>query len=99
MPNQYSIKYALSQNLPIAFGTMIYSNISPNEKFVIPLPSGEMSGGRTLLVTGFNDETRLFTVLNSWGANWGNNGKCYMHYDHILNPKYTWEFRVITKGE
>ena len=28
MPNQYSIKYALSQSLPVAFGTMIYSNFS-----------------------------------------------------------------------
>ena len=55
--------------------------------------------GHAMLLTGFNNETRLFTVLNSWGANWWDNGKCYTHYFHILNPNYTWEFLMITKVE
>ena len=50
MPKKYSIAYALYQNLPVAFGTMIYSNFLPNEKFIIPLPSGEMSGGHAMLL-------------------------------------------------
>ena len=97
MPNQYSIKYARSQNLPVAFGTMIYNNFSPGEKFIIPLPSGEMLGGHALIIIGFSDKTRLFTVLNSWGANWGDNGKCYMRYEHILTIEWCFEFWVITK--
>ena len=97
MQNQYSIKYALSHNLPVAFGTMIYSNFKPDENNVIPMPEGEMVGGHAMLIIAYSDETKLFKVLNSWGSGWGDNGCCFMHYDHILNPNYTWEFWVITK--
>ena len=45
----------------------------PDENFFIH-PTGEPVGGHEYLIVGADSEERFFTVLNSWGENWGNNG-------------------------
>ncbi len=76
---------------------MIYENFQPDENGIIPLPLGDMVGGHALLITGYNDETKMFKIQNSWGSDWGINGCCYMTYDHISNINFCFEFWVITK--
>ena len=93
----YAIKYAISQNLPVAFGCMVYDNFSDlDENFIVPLPKGQMQGGHALAIVNYNDETKLFKVLNSWGYEFANKGCCYMRYEHLLNPEWAFEFWVIT---
>ena len=65
---------------------MIYENFIPDDNFIIPLPAGEMQGGHAMTIIGYNDETRLFKTLNSWGPEWSDKGCCFMFYEHILNP-------------
>ena len=31
-------------------------------------------------------QDNVFIVRNSWGADWGDNGYCYMPYDYVMNP-------------
>ena len=97
-PCLYAIQYAISQNLPVAFGTMIYESFKElDENFIASRPSGLALGGHALLIIGYSNETKLFKIQNSWGVQWGDNGCCYMHYDHVLNPEWSFEFWVITK--
>ena len=97
-PCLYAIQYAISQNLPVAFGTIVYENFSNlNEDFIVPYPSGQTLGGHALLITGYDSETKLFKVQNSWGAEFGDMGVCYMSYDHVLNPEWCFDFWCITK--
>ena len=97
-PCLYAIQYAITQNLPVAFGTMIYENFKDlDENFIAPRPSGLALGGHALLIQSYSNETKLFGIMNSWGIEWGNKGMCYMYYDHVLNPNYCFDFWVITK--
>ncbi len=49
-PCLYSIQYAISQNLPVAFGCVVYENFKAyDEHFVVPYPAGQILGGHALL--------------------------------------------------
>ena len=98
IPSLYAIQYAISHNLPVAFGCIVYENFKDlDENFVVPYPAGNALGGHAILIKSYSNETKLFGVMNSWGSNWGDKGCCYMHYDHVLNPEYVFEFWVINK--
>ena len=64
MPSLYVIKYALSQNMPVAIGAAIYDNFTNlDQNFVVPYPQGALQGGHALLIVAFDDETKLFKIL------------------------------------
>lgn len=51
-------------------------------------PCSEYSGlkpGHSMLIVGYNDTTKMFTLRNSYGNLWGNQGYCYAPYDLILS--------------
>ena len=95
----YSLQYAISQNIPVAFGTIVYENFKNLDKnFIVPYPLGQALGGHAMLLISYNNETKLFKVQNSWGTEWGDGkGCCYMHYDHVLNSEWSFDFWCITK--
>lgn len=39
-----------------------------------------------MVIIGYNDTKQSWLCLNSWGANWGNNGTTWIKYDneHIV---------------
>ena len=98
IPSLYAIQYAISHNLPVAFGCIVYENFKDTSKtFVVQYPAGNALGGHAMLIKSYSNETKLLGVMNIWGAEWGDKGCCYMHYDHVLNPEYVFEFWVINK--
>jgi C1A family cysteine protease len=94
---QYSLKFAICEGHVVAFGSMLYENFQPDVNGVIPLPKGNMVGGHAMAIIGYDDEKKLFNVLNSWGSNWGLNGCCFMKYEHVLNNEWCFDFYVLTK--
>ena len=103
MPSLYAIQYTLSKNILIAFGCTIYDNFNDlDENYIVPYPSvySQPCGGHALLLIGYDNTTKLFKIQNSWGVNWGINGCCFMHYDHILNPNTgAFEFWIISSKD
>ena len=98
IPSLYAIQYAISKNLPVAFGCIIYENFKNLDKdFIVPYPDGNALVGHAMLITSYSNETKLFGITNSWGAEWGKNGMCYMHYSHVLNSDHIFEFWIINK--
>ena len=98
IPSLYAIQYVISHNLPVAFGCIIYDNFKDLDgNFVVPYPAGKALGGHALCIISYCNETKLSKVLNSWGVDFGVKGCCYMHYSHILNPEYVFEFWIINK--
>lgn len=87
-------KNCLAEGYPIIFGISLYESFDQHrKKGVVPLPtpkeaSRESHGGHAMLCVGYSDPDRVFIVRNSWGANWGDNGYCYIPYDYLVNPKY-----------
>ena len=98
VPSLYAIQYAISHNLPVAFGCIIYDNFKDlDEDFIVPYPAGNALGGHAQLLIGYDNDTKLFKVQNSWGLEWGTKGCHYMRYDHVINSEWCFDYFVITK--
>ena len=41
----------------------------------------EIMLGHAMVIIGYDDTKQSWLVLNSWGANWGNNGTIWLKYD------------------
>lgn len=55
--------------------------------------SGE---GHVIAIMGFDDNTRRFKCLNSWGAEWNGTGYFYLPYDRVATD--LWNIRYIIDG-
>jgi hypothetical protein len=61
---------------PAVIGVDWYNNMfTPDAKGFVH-PTGGVAGGHCLLVTGVNVEGGYYTLHNSWGPSWGDNGNC-----------------------
>lgn len=94
------IKTALASGFPVIFGFAVYSyfesaEMSKNAVLELPKPGESMLGGHAVLIVGYDDATRRFTVRNSWSANWGDNGHFYMAYDYVTNSSLADDFWVL----
>jgi len=73
---------------PVVFGIPVFESFE--SKFVedtgiVPMPaaSEQLMGGHCMLFTGYDRSNSRFTVDNSWGPNWGKNGRCYLPFDYV----------------
>ena len=46
-------------------------------------PTGEKVGGHAIAVVGVNPRRQTFTLHNSWGPKWGNNGRAKITFDDL----------------
>ena len=44
---------------------------------------GQLAGGHAILCNGVSIKNRTFTLHNSWGPSWGNNGTCKISWDEL----------------
>ena len=49
-------------------------------------------GGHCVLMIGYNDITKTFLCVNSWGANWGAKGFFNLPYDYVINSNLAFDF-------
>lgn len=62
-------------------GTFTY-----NEDIDADCSAGKLScGGHAVLITGYDDEQKVFIFKNSWGPEWGHEGYGFVTFDHIDN--------------
>lgn len=92
-----ALKFSLSSGVPFLFGFTVYSSFesaSVEKKGIVPLPdlSEKVLGGHAALCVGYNDETRMFKVLNSFGDSWGDKGYCYLPYEYLTDKNLAGDF-------
>jgi len=94
-----SIKQALVTNSsPIIFGICVYDSFMTSQVAstgMIPMPNTTtetLLGGHCLVLVGYNDSTQLFTVINSWGTEWGKKGYCYFPYKYLTDTNLAMDF-------
>ncbi|MFE1743759.1 C1 family peptidase [Coleofasciculus sp. H7-2] len=98
----YAMKHCLAEGYPFAFGLQLFDSFMREGNKGIPMPNPEREesqGGHAMLCVGYSDKDRVFVVRNSWGANWGDKGYCYIPYDYMTNPEYCddcWTIRSVT---
>jgi C1A family cysteine protease len=90
----------LSAGFPIIFGFTVYSSfesdaVATTGMVPMPMPNEEVEGGHCTVICGHNDAVRLYTVRNSWGVGWGDQGYFYMPYEYVEDPDLASDFAVI----
>jgi C1A family cysteine protease len=90
----------LAEGYPFVFGFTVYESFesqSVESTGVVPMPNpGERTvGGHAVVAVGYDDAKRWFIVRNSWGADWGDRGYCYMPYEYLLRPNLADDFWII----
>ena len=107
------IKSALADGYPIAISLNLCSGFKNMTSGFIPTPSEteiaelmsddninkDKNSKHTMVITGFSDELQMFVLRNSWGAEWGDNGYCYVPYSYIGNEQLCDFSCIITEVE
>lgn len=69
------------QHSPVIVGTEWTAAMFTPDRDGTIRPTGEVVGGHEYLILGCDMERSCFTILNSWGANWGLNGRARISFD------------------
>ena len=46
--------------------------------------------GHVMVIVGYDDNDKTFTIANSWGDYWGDNGYFYLDYEYFTNKDPIW---------
>lgn len=75
---------------PAVLGLNWYQGMfRPNDKGYIT-PSGQLSGGHAILCNGVDLKRERLRLHNSWGADWGERGECWISFsdmDRLLKER------------
>ena len=78
------LKYLLLNRIPILIGIQVHQDLMELEApFVLKGTTGEIIGQHALTIIGYSDEMRAFYATNSWGNEWGNEGRFWISYDFL----------------
>lgn len=78
----YEIKHAIHEHGLIIVGAVVHSgwNIWGEEKIRYSDSVREW-GGHAFVLVGYNEQTKMYYIANSWGEEWGKNGFAEYSYD------------------
>jgi C1A family cysteine protease len=98
--NETEIKQTLLSGAAISFGFNVYDSFFgswENTTGVMPIPKKTegLQGGHAVTIIGYDDSKKCFLIQNSWGTDWGLNGKFWMPYSFLLNPNESDDFWCI----
>lgn len=89
--NIEQVKEALSRNMPVMFGLELKNSFrNLNAKNPIYIPTDGVWGNHAMLLVGYSNLKKTFTVRNCWGPGWGLNGYCKVSYDTFLKDSFDW---------
>lgn len=87
-----AIKHAVSMEYAVVFGVTVddkFTSRPPPSTPILP-PTGNIAGGHAMLVEGYDEAKRSFTILNSWGQGWGFGGRCYFAPEYLEEAHDIW---------
>jgi C1A family cysteine protease len=87
------VESVLAQGQPVVIGMPVYESFEETGAdglIAIPGLNEQCLGGHALLVCGYNHAAARLTLRNSWTAQWGDNGYCYLPYSMIASFFEAW---------
>jgi hypothetical protein len=83
--NVNEMRTALASSGPFVSGFPVYDSFKSPTKGIIDLPKeGEtLYGGHAILITGYDDNQKLFKFKNSWSKGWGVRGYAFLTYTFV----------------
>jgi len=96
-----ALKHALASNFPVVVGITLFDAFESQEvaeSGIVPMPhpTDNCLGGHAVVVVGYDDAKQLFTMRNSWGPDWGDQGYFYLPYEYLTNPQFGMDYWVVT---
>jgi C1A family cysteine protease len=93
-------KGCLASGYPFLLGFSVYDSFEGDQVAadgVLNLPGPDESplGGHAVLAVGYDDSTQRFTIRNSWGTSWGQQGYFTMPYAYLLEAGLSSDFWTI----
>lgn len=88
---------SIMANKPVVIGMKVTNSIFNVGSSGIwsPSPTEAVAGGHALCVIGYDDQKKMFEIINSWGSGWGNNGFFKISYDDYGQYcKYGYQFTL-----
>lgn len=102
-----AIKSALSEGYPVLGSFTLCPSFNPSSNGLVSMPTKseidaiangegdeEKHSRHGMVFVGYEDKLQAFLVRNSWGADWGNKGYCYIPYAYVEN-EYLFSFACI----
>ncbi len=94
----------LAAGYPFVFGFTVYESFESQEVaktgvVPMPAPSETVLGGHAVLAVGYDDSAQTFTVRNSWGTDWGQEGYFTMPYAYLTTRGLAsdfWTVHIVT---
>jgi C1A family cysteine protease len=96
-----ALKQAMASGVPVIVGFAVFDSFESAavaRTGMVPMPDlarEQMLGGHCTLVVGYGQKPGTFTVRNSWAADWGDRGDCYMPEDYLGSSKFGGDYWVI----
>ena len=92
--NRTQIKKAINKGYPVAIAVAWCFRSINGSTWIMNTPTDEeieeCDSGHAMVIVGYDDETKLFEVRNSWGEQWGNKGYAFIDYDTM--KRVIWYF-------
>ncbi|CAF0771262.1 unnamed protein product [Adineta ricciae] len=87
--NVDSVRTCLAHQIPVLVGILLSSNDAYHNQGWIKIPTKPPvdEGYHACLVVGYDDSTEHFIIRNSWGAQWGDKGYCYVPYQYLVDRR------------
>ena len=95
------LRACLNDKCPFVFGFKVYPSFHNQKRGNMRMPfrserSQEPLGSHAVVAVGYDDRSKRFILLNSWGRRWGDNGYFYMPYNFIKDPSMCHDFWKVT---
>lgn len=96
-----ALKQVLALGFPVVIGVSLYDSFESDEvarSGMVPMPdlnAEGLVGGHCMLVAGYGQRPGYFTVRNSWGDDWGDQGNCYMPEQYLGSELYGADYWAI----
>lgn len=97
---QAEMQNCLAEGFAIVIGINVYESFESSavaKSGEVPMPAADeqLLGGHALLVVGYENDKWI--VRNSWGADWGDKGYCYLPFEYLLKSGLSGDFWALTK--
>ena len=94
------MRQCLAEGFPFVFGFTVYESfespaVAKTGTLNLPKPKEKTLGGHAVMAVGYHDNAKRFTIRNSWGADWGQQGYFTMPYAYLDNRNLSDDFWTI----
>jgi C1A family cysteine protease len=79
------MKFLLAQSYPIVFGVKIYTSFFSLSTYTLAMPNSRdrVLGGHAMVIVGYDENKRVFEVVNSHGRSYGDEGYLWISYEYM----------------